>query len=120
MTQRGQLQTQLIILRVAMEDIGAFTADLDDAALATLPEADPKTYRAVRGALAEISVVVAALPADLRARHPAVDWRGWAGLCELLAPDELKRHLPRLALSLREDMPALWNAITAELASVSG
>jgi uncharacterized protein with HEPN domain len=56
------------------------------------------------------------LPPELLARHPAVDWRGWACLREVLPPrrsgPELRRPHPVVA----DDLPALLAALEAELA----
>lgn len=60
-------------IRAATEDALAFAGALDEAAFAALPEADRRTYRALKNALAEIGEAVKLLPADLLARHPGVD-----------------------------------------------
>lgn len=105
----------LLAIRAAAEDAAAFTTGLDATALAVTLETDRRTGRAIQSALAEIAVLAAALPADLRARHPAVDWRGWIGLPALLTPAVLQHEGARLRMSLDADLPSLLAAVEAEL-----
>ncbi|TDH58911.1 hypothetical protein E2C06_30125 [Dankookia rubra] len=93
----------------------AFTAGVQGADLAALPEADRRTYRALGGALMEIAEMAAALPIELRARHPEVDWRGWIGLRDLLLADGLRREMPRLSPCVEHDLPILLTTIHAEI-----
>ena len=102
-------------VRVAAEDILAFTAGLDAAAFAALPDADRRTFRAIKDALIEIGEVVNELPTDLAARHPAVDWRGWAGLSDVVSHHGFGPELHRLQPAVTDELPALLTAVTAEL-----
>ena len=56
------------------------------------------------------------LPPELLARHPAVDWRGWACLREVLPPRRSGPELRRLHPVVADDLPALLAALEAELA----
>ena len=103
-------------IRAAAEDIRAFAAGLDEARLLALPEADRRTFRALKDALMEVSERVAELPPHLFARHPGVDWRGWAGLRELVSHSHFKAELHRLGPAVADDVPALLAAVEAELA----
>ncbi len=90
--RRGTRQ-RLDDIRAAAEDARAFAGGLDAAAFAALPAADRRTYRALKNALAEIGEAVKLLPPELLARHPGVDWRGWAGLRDLVPHQYLgSRH----------------------------
>lgn len=109
---RGRLEG----VRVAAEDVLAFTAELDEAGFAALPAADRRTFRALKDALIEIGEVVHELPSDLVARHPSVDWRGWAGLPDVVSHHRFGAELPRLQLAVIDELPALLTAVTAELA----
>ena len=115
MTGPADTRTSLLTLRSAAADLQAFTVGLEGADLAALPEADRRTYRALGGALMEITELAATLPAELRARHPEVDWRGWIGLRDLLLGDGLRREMPRLGPCVEHDLPTLLAAIHVEI-----
>jgi uncharacterized protein with HEPN domain len=108
-------RTCLSTLRSAAADVQTFITGLDAVALAQLSEADRRTYRALRGALLEIAELAAALPTEVRARRPEVDWRGWIGLRDLLVPDQLHREMFRLALCVEHDLPILLATVDAEI-----
>jgi uncharacterized protein with HEPN domain len=55
------------------------------------------------------------LPPDITARHPDVDWRGFAGLRDIVAHAYFGLDLPRLRPTLAEEIPALLAAVEAEL-----
>jgi uncharacterized protein with HEPN domain len=84
--------------------------------LAALPEADRRTYRALKNALTEIGEAVKGLPPDLFVRYPSIDWRGWAGLRDVVAHQYFGLELPRLQPALVEELPVLLAAVVAELA----
>ena len=63
----------------------------------------------------EIAELAAALPTEVRARRPEVDWRGWIGLRDLLVPDQLHREMFRLALCVEHDLPILLATVDAEI-----
>ena len=111
----AELRTCLETLQSAAADLKAFTAGLQEIDLIALPEADRRTYRALGGALIEISELAAALPAELRSRNPEVDWRGWIGLRDLLLGDGLRREMRRLGPCIEHDLPTLLATIHAEI-----
>ncbi|HET6804187.1 MAG TPA: HepT-like ribonuclease domain-containing protein [Frateuria sp.] len=49
------------------------------------------------------------------ARHPTVDWRGWAGLRDIVSHQYFSLELPRLQPTIRDDLPALLAAVRSEL-----
>jgi len=102
-------------ISAAAHDAAAFAEGLDEAAFAALPVADPRTYRALKNALAEIGEAVKLLPAELLARHPGVDWRGWAGLRDIVSHQYFRLQTARLRATILEDIPPLLNAVTSEL-----
>jgi uncharacterized protein with HEPN domain len=114
-TRRGARE-RLADIRAAAEDALAFVSGLDAAAFTALPEADRRTYRALKNALAEIGEAVKLLPPDLLARHPGVDWRGWAGLRDIVSHQYFGLELPRLRPAVMDELPALLAAAVAELA----
>lgn len=102
-------------IRAAAEDALAFAGELDEAAFAVLAETDRRTYRALKNALAEIGEAVKLLPPKLFGRHPGVDWRGWAGLRDLVSYRYFSLELPRLRPAVVDELPALLAAVEGEL-----
>ncbi|CAA9260438.1 MAG: hypothetical protein AVDCRST_MAG08-2651 [uncultured Acetobacteraceae bacterium] len=109
---RGQLEE----VRAAAEDVLAFTAEFDEADFVALPDRDRRTFRALKNALTEIGELVDGLPPDLLARHPGVDWRGWAGLRDVASRRHFGPELPRLQPTVVDELPLLIAAVAAELA----
>lgn len=116
MRQRGTRE-RLQDIRAAAEDALAFADGLDAAAFAALPVADRRTFRALKNTLAEIGEAVKLLPPELLARHPGVDWRGWAGLRDVVSHQYFSLELPRLRPAVLDELPTLLAAVTAELAT---
>lgn len=58
------------------------------------------------------------MPPELLARHPGVDWRGWAGLRDMVSHQYFGLELPRLRPAMVEELPALLVAVGAELGDV--
>lgn len=56
------------------------------------------------------------LPPELVARHPGVDWRGWAGLRDMVSHQYFSLELPRLHPTVVDELPALLAAIRTEIA----
>ena len=112
----GSTRADLESIRAVAGDALAFTAGLDEGGVAALPQADRRTFRALKNALAEIGELVNRLPPDLRARYPEVDWRGWAGLRDVDSFGRFGPELPRLHPAMSEELPVLVAAVTAELA----
>jgi uncharacterized protein with HEPN domain len=104
-------------IRAAAQDGLAFTAGLDETAFAVLQTADRRTYRAIKNALTEIGEAVKLLPPELLARHPNVDWRGWAGLRDVVSHQYFSLELPRLRATVVDEIPGLLQAILAELSN---
>jgi uncharacterized protein with HEPN domain len=115
--RRRGTRERLEDIRAAAEDAVAFTRDLDAAGFMALPEADRRTYRALKNALSEIGEAVKLLPPELLARHPNVDWRGWAGLRDVVSHQYFGLELPRLRSTVVDELPALLGAVAAELAT---
>ncbi len=116
MKKRGTRE-RLEDIRAAAEDAITFAGGLDSAAFVALPAVDRRTYRALKNALTEIGEAVKLLPPELLARHPGVDWRGWAGLRDVVSHQYFNLELPLLRPTVVDELPTLLAAITAELAN---
>ena len=99
----------------AAEDALAFAAPLDPTAFAALPETDRRTYRALKNALAEIGEAIKLLPPDLLARHPSIDWRGWAGLRDIVSHQYFNLEIALLRRTIVDELPILIAVIRTEL-----
>lgn len=118
MKRRGARE-RLEDVRTAAEDALAFTSGLDEAAFIAMPTADRRTYRALKNALAEIGEAVKLLP-ELLARHPRIDWRGWAGLRDVVSHQYFSLELSRLRPTGSDELPALLATVIVELARDAG
>ncbi len=115
MTPRRGVQDRLQDICDAAQDATDFAAGLDAAGFAALPGTDRRTYRALKNALAEIGEAVKLLPPDVLARHPGVDWRGWAGLRDVVSHQYFSLELSRLHPTVSDELPVLLAAIRLEL-----
>ncbi len=115
MKRRGPRE-RLEDIQAAAEDAITFARGLDAAGFVALPTADRRTYRALKNALSEIGEAVKRLPPEMLARHPGVDWRGWAGLRDVVSHQYFNLELPLLRPTVVDELPALLAAVTAELA----
>jgi uncharacterized protein with HEPN domain len=102
-------------IRAAADDASTFVAGLDEAGFAAMPRDDRRTYRAIKNALSEIGEAVKALPPDLLARHPGLDWRGWAGLRDIVSHEYFRLEMSRLRLTVLNELPGLLDVVLAEL-----
>ncbi|WP_428391770.1 HepT-like ribonuclease domain-containing protein [Lichenicoccus sp.] len=114
MTRRGSRE-RLEDIRDAAMDALDFCAGLDEAAFTTMPVADRRTYRALKNVLSEVGEAVKLLPPELLARHPEVDWRGWAGLRDVISHQYFNLELPRLRPTIIDELPLLLHAVVREL-----
>ncbi len=104
-------------IRQAASDLRNIVADMDTEAFHALPHADRMSYRAVKNALSELGEAVKALPNELRARHPGVDWRGFAGLRIVFAHQYFGFDVRMLLPVIQTDLPRLLAAVELESAA---
>lgn len=65
--------------------------------------------------LAEIGEAVKLSPPELLARCPDVDWRGWAGLRDIVSHQYFSLELARLRPTIVDELPVLLKAVEDEL-----
>jgi uncharacterized protein with HEPN domain len=88
---------------------------MDTDAFHALPHADRLAYRAVKNALAELGEAVKTLPEDVRKRNPEVDWKGFAGLRDMVAHQYFEIDMSRLLPIIRNELPGLLAAVESEI-----
>jgi hypothetical protein len=80
-----------------------------------LPHADRMGFRAVKNALMELGEAVKALSEEVLQRHPTVDWKGFAGLRDMITHQYFGLDTQRLLPIIRDEVPGLLVAVEAEL-----
>ena len=106
---------RLLDIREAATDLRDIVADMDTDAFHALPHADRLAYRAVKNALAELGEAVKALPEDVRKRNPEVDWKGFAGLRDMVAHQYFEIDMSQLLPIIRNELPGLLAAVDSEV-----
>ena len=101
----------------AAADLKSFIAGMTPEIFDALPDSDHKTYRAIKNAISEIGEGVKTLPPIIYNRHPEIDWRGFAGLRDIVIHQYFDVDLARLWLVLIEELPVLVSAAQIELES---
>jgi uncharacterized protein with HEPN domain len=109
------LEDRLRDIRQAAIDLRDFIADMETAAFHALPHADRMGFRAVKNALTELGEAAKAIPEQTRARHPDVDWKGFAGLRDMMAHQYFGIDTRMLLPIVRDEIPALLRAVESEL-----
>jgi uncharacterized protein with HEPN domain len=112
---RRSVAEQLLDIREAATDLRDIVADMDTDAFHALPHADRMAYRAVKNALAELGEAVKSIPEDIRKRHARVDWKGFAGLRDLVAHQYFGIDTSRLLPIIKNEIPCLLAAVESEL-----
>ncbi|MGA6981849.1 MAG: HepT-like ribonuclease domain-containing protein [Candidatus Sulfotelmatobacter sp.] len=109
------LEERLQDIRQAAIDLRDFIADMETAAFHALPHADRMGFRAVKNALTELGEAAKAIPEETRARYPDVDWKGFAGLRDMMAHQYFGIDTRMLLPIVRDEIPALLRAVECEL-----
>ena len=109
------LEERLQDIRQAAIDLRDFIADMETAAFHALPHADRMGFRAVKNALTELGEAAKAIPDETRARYPEVDWKGFAGLRDMMAHQYVGIDTRMLLPIVRDEIPALLRAVESEL-----
>jgi len=112
---RRSAAERLLDIREAATDLRDIASDMNTDAFDALPHADRMAYRAIKNALAELGGSIKTLPEEIKARHSAVDWKGFAGLRDLVAHQYFGIDTSRLLPIIRDEIPALLAAVETEL-----
>jgi len=112
---RRSAAERLLDIREAATDLRDIVADMSTDAFHALPHADRMAYRAVKNALTELGEAVKALPEDVRKRHLEVDWKGLAGLRDLLAHQYFSIDTRLLLPIITGELPGLLAAVESEV-----
>jgi uncharacterized protein with HEPN domain len=72
-------------------------------------------YRAVKNAPIELGEAVKVLPDEVRRRHPDVDWKGLAGLRDMIAHRYFGVDISRVLQIIRTEVPGLKAAVEQDL-----
>jgi uncharacterized protein with HEPN domain len=102
----------------ALDDIEAFTRSLTKKRFIRAPEQDRQLFRATAACLAVIGEASKALSPALKARHPAIEWGGLAGLRDVIAHQYYRLDLEQVWGTIRDDLPALRGAVEEELSRI--
>jgi uncharacterized protein with HEPN domain len=108
---------RLTDIREAARDVIDIAGAMEDGAFHALPHADRIAYRALKNALTELGEAVKALPPEVTARHPNIDWRGFAGLRDVVSHGYFGLRQDLLWPIVRDEVPQLLAAAEAELSS---
>ena len=106
---------RLADIRDAARDLLDFVGTMQSEAFHALPATDRMAHRAIKNALVEIGEAIKALPPELTLRHPTIDWRGFAGLRDIVTHAYFGLDQARLWPIIRDEYPPLLIAIEQEL-----
>jgi uncharacterized protein with HEPN domain len=109
------VQQRLMDIREAATDLLDFVADMETDAFHALPHADRMGYRAIKNALIELGEAAKAIPEEVRQRHAEVDWKGFAGLRDMIAHRYFGIDTARLLPIIKTEVPGLLAAVEQEL-----
>ena len=76
---------RLTDIRDAARDLLEFVGTMESEAFHVLPGTDRMAHRAMKNGLVEIGEAIEALPPEVTRRHPDIDWRGFAGLRDVVS-----------------------------------
>jgi uncharacterized protein with HEPN domain len=106
---------RLTDIRDAARDMLDFVGTMESETFHALAATDRMAHRAMKNALAEIGEAIKALPQEITSRHPCIDWRGFAGLRDVITHAYFGLDQERLWPIIRDEVPNLITAIEQEL-----
>lgn len=96
-------------------DLMHYADGLDFNTFVSLPYDDNKTYRAIKNAISEMGEAVKRLPLEITARNPAIEWRGLAGLRDIVSHQYHRIEMEMLWPVIKEELPTLVEIVEVEL-----
>jgi uncharacterized protein with HEPN domain len=106
---------RLTDIRDAARDLLDFVGTMESEAIHALPATDRMAHRAIKTALVEIGEAIKMSPPEITLRHPAIDWRGFARLRDVITHGYFGLDQERLWPIIRDEIPNLLAAIDHEL-----
>lgn len=106
---------RLADIREAAVDLRDLVGSMETEVFHRIAQADRMRFRALKNALGELGEAVKALPAEIVLRHPGIDWKGFAGLRDMVAHQYFGLDVRRLLPIVRTEVPALLVAVEKEL-----
>lgn len=107
-------------LHASVSDAISYSKDLSDTDLHELPEKDRLLYRALKNAVSEMGEAIKSVPQDVKDRHPEIDWRGLAGLRDIITHQYFGLDMEFLAPVLHRELPDLLLVVESEDALLIG
>lgn len=107
-------------LHASVSDAISYSKGLSDTDLHELPEKDRLLYRALKNAVSEMGEAIKSVPQDVKDRHPQIDWRGLAGLRDIIAHQYFRLDMEFLAPVLHRELPDLLVVVESEDALLIG
>ncbi len=110
---------RLADIRDAARDLLEFIGTMETEAFHVLPATDRMAHRAMKNALLEIGEAIKALPLEVTRRHSDIDWRGFAGLRDVVSHGYFGLDQERLWPIVRDEVPGLLAAVEQELGNTT-
>jgi uncharacterized protein with HEPN domain len=99
----------------AIDDMESFVSGMTEKEFLEIETRDRRTYRAMLACLIALGEAVKALPPDIGQRHPNVDWRGFAGLRDVITHQYFRVELDTVWRTVTTELPELRAAARDEL-----
>lgn len=115
-----ELQLVLGDLHASVADAIEYSKNLSETELRELPEKDRLRYRALKNAVSEMGEAIKSVPQELKDRNAQVDWRGLAGLRDIIVHQYFRLDMEFLAPVLHRELPDLLSVVENENALLAG
>lgn len=102
-------------IEIATKDIQTYVTGIERPDFPAFLDGDRLTFRAIKQAFSEIGESIKDLPKEVTDRWPGIDWRGLAGLRDIVSHAYFNVDPDRLFMVILEDLPGLDRAVGSEL-----
>ena len=113
-------EERLADILAAVRDIEDFVSDITESAFLEIETGDRRTFRAIGACLIVLGEAVKALSDEVKERHPGVDWRGYAGLRDIVTHRYFEIQLDLVWTTIQEELPILGDTVQRELDRLEG